>query len=207
MILYDYARSSASYRVRIGLALKGLTYRRVAVDLPSGEQRSAAWRALNPQGLVPALEIGGQILTQSLAILEWLDETHPAPPLLPKDPVARARARAIALAIACDIHPLSNLRVLNRVESLAGAEARQAWNRDNLEQGLDAVETMLADAGDFAFGDGPGLVECCLVPQLYNARRWGLDTARWPRAARIDAHCAELTSFVAAAPESDTSSP
>lgn len=205
MILYDYARSSASYRVRIGLALKGLDYRRVAVDLPSGEQRSAAWCALNPQGLVPALEIGGQILTQSLAILEWLDETHPAPPLLPKDPLARARARAIALAIACDLHPLSNLRVLNRVEALAGADARHAWNRDNLGQGLDAVEAMLGEAGDFAFGDGPGLVECCLIPQLYNARRWGLDTARWPRAARIDAQCARLATFVVAAPESDTS--
>lgn len=207
MILYDYARSSASYRVRIGLALKGLDYRRVAVDLPSGEQRSAAWCALNPQGLVPALEIGGQILTQSLAILEWLDETHPAPPLLPKDPLARARARAIALAIACDLHPLSNLRVLNRVEALAGAEARQKWNRDNLGQGLDAVEMMLGAAGDFAFGDGPGLVECCLIPQLYNARRWGLDIRRWPRAARIDAHCTSLATFVAAAPEADARSP
>lgn len=200
MILYDYWRSSASYRVRIGLALKGIAHERVAVDLIAGEQRAESWRALNPQGLVPALRVGDALLTQSLAILEWLEETHPHPALLPADPVARARARAIALAVACDIHPLSNLRVLNRIEELAGADARQAWNLDNIRNGLDAVEIMLDGAGDFAFDGRPGWVECCLIPQLYNARRWGLDLARWPRAARIEANALALPAFAESAP-------
>ncbi|UXU76642.1 MULTISPECIES: maleylacetoacetate isomerase [unclassified Paracoccus (in: a-proteobacteria)] len=204
IVLHDYWRSSAAYRVRIALGLKGLDYRRVAVDLTVGDQRAAPHLALNPQGLVPALEIDGLVLTQSLAIIEYLDQTRPEPPLLPADAAGRARVRALALAIACDLHPLSNLRVLNRVEALAGPEARAAWNRDNIAQGLAAFEALLAQggmSGRYCHGDRPGIADCTLIPQLYNASRWGVDWAHLPRIAAVAAACAEHPAFLAARPE------
>ncbi len=204
-LLYDYWRSSASYRVRIGLGLKGLAYERRSVDLLTGEQRAAEHAARNPQGLVPALAIDGLTLTQSLSILEYLEETRPEPPLLPADPAGRARVRAIAQAIAMEIHAVCNLSLVNRIVSLAGGtEAlRTAWMGENIRLGLDAVEALLAKPGSgrFCHGDAPGLADCCLVPQLYNARRWGLEVRDWPRAAAIVAACEALEAFRAAHPD------
>lgn len=201
-ILYDYWRSSAAYRVRLALALKEIEYDRVPVDLVAGEHRAPAHLARNPQGLVPALRIDGLTLTQSLAIIEYLDETRPAIPLLPEDPAGRARVRAIAQAIACDIHPLSNLHVLNRVEALAGSEARAEWNRANIASGLAAVERMLEHPSThrFVHGDAPGLGDCVLVPQLYNARRWGVDFGHLPRIAAISANLAQYGVIASAHP-------
>lgn len=202
-VLHDYWRSSAAYRVRLALALKGIDHDTVAVDLTQGAQRAAGYLALNPQGLVPALEIDGLLLTQSLAIIAYLDETRPARPLLPDHPADRAQARALALAVACDIHPLSNLRVLERVETLAGAEARTAWNADNIASGLAAVERLLerVPGGRFAMGDAPGLVECALLPQLYNARRWGVPIDGWPHLSRIAANADGDSRLAAAHPD------
>ncbi|MFC3529366.1 maleylacetoacetate isomerase [Paracoccus mangrovi] len=204
VVLHDYWRSSASYRVRIALALKGIGYDRVAVDLVAGAQRGPAHLSLNPQGLVPALEIDGRVLTQSLAIIEYLDETRPAPPLLPRDEGARAHVRAVAQAIACEIHPLSNLVVLKRVEALAGPDARGQWNRDNIGAGLAAVEAMLDHPGfdgRFCHGDTPGLADCALIPQLYNATRWGVGFDHLSRIRAVAAHCAAHPAFAAARPE------
>ncbi len=202
-VLYDYWRSSASYRVRIALALKDIAYDRVSVDLVAGDHRAPAHLAINPQGLVPALAIDGRLLTQSLAIIEYLDETRSALPLLPADPVGRARVRAIALAIACEIHPLSNLSVLGRVEALGGPDARKTWNEDNLRRGLDAVEALLdhPDTGRFCHGDAPGLAECCLIPQLYNARRWGVAFDHLPRIAAVSRACVTLGVIASAHPD------
>ncbi|KRW93759.1 maleylacetoacetate isomerase [Paracoccus sp. MKU1] len=204
VVLHDYWRSSASYRVRIALALKGIAYRRVAVDLVAGEQRGAANLRVNPQGLVPALEIDGRVLTQSLAILEYLEETRPQPALLPADSAARAHVRALALAVACEIHPLSNLRVLDRVEALAGAEARAAWNRENISAGLAAIEALLDHpgfAGRFCHGDRPGMADCVLIPQLYNASRWGVEFQDLARVSAVARACRDLPAFRAALPE------
>lgn len=202
-VLYDYWRSSASYRVRIALALKDIGYERVPVDLVAGAQRAPGHLAVNPQGLVPALAIDGLVLTQSLAIIEYLDETRPALPLLPDDPAGRARVRALAQAIACDIHPVSNLRVLARVGALAGADARSRWNAENIAAGLDAVERMLdcPSTGRFCHGDAPGLADCCLIPQLYNARRWGVDFSHLSRIASISAACATMGVIASAHPD------
>lgn len=204
VVLHDYWRSSAAYRVRIALALKGIAYDRVAVDLATGAQRGAAHLALNPQGLVPALQIDGRVLTQSLAIIEYLDETRPGPALLPGDAPGRARVRALAQAIACDLHPVSNLRVMQRVEALAGPEARAAWNRDNIAAGLAAFEPLLdhpAFEGRFCHGAGPGLADCVLIPQLYNAARWEVPVDHLPRIRAVAASCAALPALAAAHPD------
>lgn len=202
-VLYDYWRSSAAYRVRLALALKGIAHDRVPVDLVSGAHRAPDHRARNPQGLVPALAIDGLMLTQSLAILDYLDETRPDVPLLPPDPAGRARVRAIAQAIACDIHPVSNLHVLDRVEALGGPQARAEWNRANIARGLEAVERLLdhPDTGRFVHGDRPGLGDCVLLPQIYNARRWGVALDALPRLVAIAGHLSQHGALDAAHPD------
>ena len=176
MIVHGYFRSSAAYRLRIALNLKRLGYGFRSVHLRKGEQRSDAYRALNPQGLVPALETDdGAVLTQSLAIVEWLDETHPEPPLLPGEPAARARARAFAQVIACDVHPVQNLKVLNRLRALGHDEEQvNGWAREVIAEGLAACESLIRGEGPgpFCFGDQPTLADICIVPQLFNARRF-----------------------------------
>ena len=208
MRLHTYFRSSAAYRVRIALNLKGLDYEAVPVHLVrgGGEHRQPAYLGLNPAGLVPALEDQGQVLTQSLAIIEYLEETHPQPALLPAAPLDRARVRAIAQAIACDIHPVNNLRVLQYLTRELGADEVQksAWYRHWIGVGLQAVEAMLAgDARSAAFchGDTPGVADCCLVPQVFNARRFGCDLSAMPTVLRIADNCAGLEAFRRAAPE------
>ena len=208
MKLYTYFRSSAAYRVRIALNLKGLDYEAVPVHLVrgGGEHRQPAYLGLNPAGLVPALEDQGQVLTQSLAIIEYLEESHPQPALLPAAPLDRARVRAIAQAIACDIHPVNNLRVLQYLTRELGADEVQksAWYRHWIGVGLQAVEAMLAgDARSAAFchGDTPGVADCCLVPQVFNARRFGCDLSAMPTVLRIADNCAGLEAFRRAAPE------
>lgn len=202
MILHGYFRSTASWRVRIALGLKGLAADQVSHHLRRGEQRAPEYLALNPQGLTPAFVTDdGAILTQSLAICEYLDEVHPEPALLPADPVERAHVRAVAQAIACDIHPVQNLKILQRLRDLGLAEeAVTAWAAQTIEEGLDAVETLLAGGdGRFAFGDAPGLADLCIVPQLGNARRFGV-ALRWSRLNAIEAACLELDAFKTAAP-------
>ena len=204
MILHSYYRSSASYRVRIALNLKNLSAAYVAHHLRLGAQRAPDYLRLNPQGLVPALVTDdGEVLTQSLAIIEWLEETHPYPALLPSDPFLRARVRAFAYAIACDIHPLQNLRVLMWLQEKEGlSEARAvAWAREITSDGLDACERLAATGTLFCFTDAPSVADICLVPQLLNARRYGADAGRWPRLTAIEAACLALPAFAAAAPE------
>jgi maleylpyruvate isomerase len=208
MRLWDYFRSSAGYRVRIALGLKGLAVERVPVHLrrDGGQQRSARYRAINPAGLVPALEVEGGVLGQSLAIIEYLEETHPEPPLLPASPLLRAQVRAAALAVACDIHPLNNLRVLDYMEGPLGQDkpARDAWYRHWIAEGLGALEAQLAtrpQGGPYAFGAAPTLADCCLVPQLYNARRFTCPLEAYPTLLAIEAACNALPAFQAARPE------
>lgn len=204
MKLYGYFRSSATYRVRIALNLKGIPCTSAPVHLVRGEQFESGYRLLNPQSVVPTLDDHGTILTQSLAIMEYLEETHPRPPLLPADARGRARVRGLSLAIACEIHPLNNLRVLNRLRDMGVSEdERTAWYRHWVAEGLGAVEAMLAgqDAtGRYCHGEQPTMADCCLVPQLYNARRFGCDLAPYPTVGRIDAACGELAAFRAAEP-------
>lgn len=202
MILHDYWRSSAGYRLRIALNLLGLDYQRHAVDLLAGEQRSEDHLARNPQGLVPALEIDGRMLTQSLAILEYLDETRAAG-FLPQEPGARARVRALSYAIAMDIHPVCNLRVARHAVGLGGAATMEGWMQHFIRLGLDGVEGLLAQgaAGLFCHGDQVGMADICLVPQVYNARRWGVDLAAFPQVAAIAARAEALPAFVAAHPD------
>jgi maleylpyruvate isomerase len=204
--LYGYFRSSAAYRVRIALALKGLAYEYLAVHLRKGEQSAAEYRELNPTALVPTLVDDRGTFSQSLAIIEYLDERYPDPSLLPRTPEARSRVRGIALAIACDIHPLDNLRVLRYVMRTLGAseEAKDAWYRHWVDVGLSALEAQLARepaTGGFCHGDAPTLADCCLVPQLANARRAGIPLDAYPTLTRIEASCSALPAFVAAAPD------
>jgi maleylacetoacetate isomerase len=206
MKLYDYYRSSAAYRVRIALNIKGVAPERAFVHLRRGLHRKQEYLNVNPQGFVPALVTDdGAVLTQSLAIVEWLEETHPTPPLLPPDPAGRARARSIALAIACDIHPLNNLRVLNYLKNTLGVSEGQkdGWYRYWIDMGFEALEHRLAhDAatGRFCHGDAPTIADVCLVPQLANARRFDVDVAAYPTLTRIEAECNALPAFAEAAP-------
>ena len=204
LILHGYWRSGTSYRTRIALNLKGLPYETSPVDLRAGDQRSETFRALNPQGLVPAVEHEGRILTQSPAILEWIEERWPAPPLLPADPADRAEVRAMAALVACDIHPLNNLRVLNQLKTQFGADqaATDAWAGRWISAGFDALEVLIARRGDgWAFGAAPSLADCCLVPQVYSARRFNVDLSPWPRIAAIEARAADHPAFLAAHPD------
>lgn len=205
MRLYDYWRSSAAYRVRIALNLKGIDAERVPVNLRQGGQRTLDYLAKNPQGLVPTLELDdGRRLTQSLAIVEYLDETRPEPPLLPKEPFARAEVRSLALLVACDIHPLNNTRVLQHLEHRLGHGERDvvAWYRHWIAEGLGALEKRLAGAaGRFCHGDSVTLADICLVPQLYNARRYQCDLSPYPTLRRVEAACLALPAFEDARPE------
>ncbi|MFQ5346600.1 MAG: maleylacetoacetate isomerase [Rhodothalassiaceae bacterium] len=204
MRLYTYFRSSASFRVRIALNLKGIAYEPAFVHLPKGEQRGNAYRGKNPQGLVPALEDGDAVLTQSLAIIEYLDETHPEPPFLPADPVGRARVRAMAMVVACDIHPLNNLQVLKYLKDPLGhdQEAIDRWYRHWVSRGFGGLEELVRRHGSekYCFGDRLSLADICLVPQMWNARRFKTDLTPFPNLVRIDTHLSALPAFAEAAP-------
>jgi maleylacetoacetate isomerase len=204
MKLHGYFRSSAAYRVRIALNLKGLSAQALNHHLRKGEQRDPTYLAINPQGLVPALQDdGGAILTQSLAIIEWLDEIHPQPPLLPKEPLPRAHVRAFAQAIACDVHPVQNLKVLVRLRELGLSEEQvTGWAAWVNREGLAACEKLIAsEPGPFCFGDQPLLADLCLVPQLGNARRFGVDVSAFPRLLKAEVAAKNLKAFADAAPE------
>jgi maleylpyruvate isomerase len=200
--LYGYFRSSAAFRVRIALNLKGLAVEHAFRHLRRGEQRAPDYVALNPQGLLPTLVLDdGTVLTQSLAIIEWLDETHPEPPLLPSDPIRRAKVRAFAAAIACETHPLQNLRVLDAVKSLAGEEAAKTWARRVNEDGLAECEKLIAgEAGPFCFGERPTLADICLLPQMTNGRRHGADLSGLERLLAAEAAAMALPAFAEAHP-------
>ena len=206
MRLHGYFRSSSSYRCRIALNLKGLAWENVPVHLVrgGGEQKTDAYRRLNPQMLVPTLEADGAVLTNSPAILEWLEESHPEPPLLPADPLARAHVRAFCAAIACEIHPLQNLRVLQEIETRFGADAdaKKGWCRRWIGEGLAACEALLAHRPPtrFAFGDAPGMADVYLVPQMFSADRFGVDLDAMPRLRAIRAECEAVEAFAEAHP-------
>jgi maleylacetoacetate isomerase len=203
-VFYEYHRSSAAYRVRIALNLKGVDYESRPVNLLDSEQRSDDYRELNPQGLVPMLEIDGHRLTQSLAIIVYLDQVFPDPPLVPRDPADGAHVRAMALAIACDIHPLNNLRVLKYLKNELGQPQEQVdrWYAHWIAEGFAALETMAkAGAGRFLFGDEPTIADVCLVPQLYNARRFNVPIGDWPTLLRAEENALRLDAFGAAHPD------
>ena len=206
MKLYNYFRSSASFRVRIALALKQLPYEYVPVHLARGDHKLPAYAAVAADGLVPVLEVGELRLSQSMAIIEYLDETHPQVRLVPADPVDRARVRGLAQSIACEIHPLNNLRALGYLTGTLGVDedAKMAWYHHWIHEGFRAIETLLtadAGAGTFCHGDSPTLADCCLVPQVYNAHRFGVDIGAYPTIRRIEAACLALPAFDAARPE------
>jgi maleylpyruvate isomerase len=204
MLLHGYWRSTASYRVRIALNLKGLSYEQATLDLRTGAQHSHTFRALNPQGLVPALEADGFLLTQSPAILEWLEERFPEPRLLPEGSDARATVRAFAAIIACDIHPLNNLRVLNALRSdfQAGAESVNAWIARWIAEGFVALEAMVSRyGGGYAYGDAPTFADCLLVPQVYSAERFGVDLTPFPNLMAASVHARSTEPFRAAHPD------
>ncbi len=206
MKLYGFFRSSAAFRVRIGLNLKAIPYDSIAVDLRSGEQFSDDYRVINPQSRVPCLISGDDPLIQSMAILEYLDETHPEPPFLPAEPVGRARVRGLANIIACDIHPLNNLAVLEylRHEMKVEKDGVQGWYRNWVGRGFDALEALLAGSaacGRFCHGDAPGLADICLVPQVFNARRFDCDLAPYPTLMRVFEACMTIEAFDGAQPD------
>lgn len=204
MILHGYWRSGTSYRTRIALNLKGLSYDQVGVDLRTGAQRSGDYLALNPQGLVPALVTdGGDVLSQSPAILEWLEETFPQPALLPSDPVARAQVRAMAAVVGCDIHPLNNLRVLKAIKAIGADEAAtQGWIAQWIVSGFDALEAMVANHGrGWCYADTPTLADCYLIPQIYSARRFNVDLSAYPNLLAIEARAQAHPAFAAAHPD------
>jgi maleylpyruvate isomerase len=204
MRLHGYYRSTASWRVRIALNLKGASAEHLAHHLRHNAQRADGYLRLNPQGLVPTLELDdGTVLTQSLAICEWLEETRPSPPLLPSDPLERAKIRAFAFAIACDVHPVQNLKVLARLRAMKLPEDDvSAWARWVITEGLDACQRLIASSqGRFCFGEQPTLADICLVPQLFNARRFGVDLKEFDRLLTAEAACERLPAFSAAAPE------
>jgi maleylacetoacetate isomerase len=203
VVLYDYWRSSASYRVRIALNMLGIDHRTVPINLLDGEHKSPDYLALNPQGRVPTLMIDGRTLTQSLSIIEYLAELRPESGLLPRDPVGRQHVRALAYAIAMDIHPICNMHVVAEVMSLTGkAEAREEWMKHFISDGLCKLEVMLGEFnGAFSFGDAPTMADLCLVPQVYNARRWGVDMTGFKRIVDIDGKCVKLPAFQAAHPD------
>lgn len=199
IVLHNYWRSGTSYRTRIALNLKGVPYDQVGVDLRTGAQKSETFLRLNPQGLVPALEADGRVFTQSPAILEWIDERWPEPPLLPADRDGRAHVRAMAAIVACDVHPLNNLRVLKAIREFGADEA--AWTARWITAGFEALEVLIARHGrGWAYGDRPTLADCCLVPQIYSARRFEVDLAAFPRVLEIEARAAEHPAFQAAHP-------
>ena len=205
MRLYTYFRSGTSHRVRIALNLKGLAYEPVYVHLVKGEQQQEPYLAVNPQGLLPLLEDDGARVSQSLAIIEYLDEAHPEPPLLPKDPAGRARVRSLALICACEMHPLNNLRVLQYLSRTLGLDqaARDAWCRHWMEEGFAALERRLAgeaETGRFCHGDQPTMADICLVPQVVSSARWGTDLGPYPTVRRIHEACLALEPFVRAMP-------
>ena len=208
MKLYTFFRSSASYRVRIALNLKGLEYEQAPIHLRrgGGEQLKPAYKAINPQGLLPALEDEGQIFSQSLAIIEYLEERYPKPPLLPSDAAERAVVRSMALLIACEVHPIQNLRVLNHLKSdhKQSDDDTIRWARHWINLGLSALEQMVISVskqGEFCFGQTPTMADLCLVPQLANARRFGVDLSAYPKLLAIEAACISLPAFADAAPE------
>jgi maleylacetoacetate isomerase len=203
--LHGYFRSSSAFRVRIALNLKGVAYESIAYHLRREEQHGEAMRALNPQEMVPAVEIDGRVLTQSMAIVEYLDETRAGPALLPADAAGRARVRALAQVIGCDIHPIDNLRVLKYLREEFGQPepAVAAWFNHWASTGFDALETLLAASagtGEFCHGDSPGLADICLVPQVVNGVRFGLDLSPWPTIRRIHANCLAIPAFERALP-------
>ena len=202
--LFDYFRSSAAYRVRIALNLKGEDYERVPVDLLQGAQKDDAYRGRNPQGLVPLLEIDGHAIGQSLAIIDYLDATRPEPKLVPHDAADRAQVLAMALVVACDIHPLNNLRVLKYLSGPLAQpqEARDLWYAHWISEGLAALDRMAqGTAGHFLFGDAPTLADICLVPQMFNARRFNVSVDDYPTLVRVDAEACRLPAFAAAHPD------
>ncbi|ARM88054.1 maleylacetoacetate isomerase 1 [Rhizobium sp. CIAT894] len=203
VVLYDYWRSSASYRVRIALNLLGVDHRTVPINLLDAAHRMPDYLALNPQGLVPTLVIDGQTLTQSLAIIEYLAELRPECGLLPLGSADRQKVRALAYAVAMDIHPICNLHVVSHLMTLTEkADAREGWMKHFIGDGLRKLDVMIGETGGkFSFGDKPTMADLCLVPQLYNARRWGVDMTAFSRITDIDARCAELPAFQAAHPD------
>jgi maleylacetoacetate isomerase len=207
LTFYDYFRSSASYRVRIALNLKGLQPETITtIDLRTGEQSASPYKTVEPSGLVPSFQFGGKTFGQSLALIEWLDATYPTPRLIPQDPLAALAVREIAHTIACDIHPLNNLRILKYVTATLGAseDEKRAWYHHWIKTGFDTIEALIApyrDEGPFCLGTQATLADICLVPQVYNARRFDVDLAAYPAICTIDAHCQSLPAFAAAVPQ------
>lgn len=203
-VLYDYWRSSAAYRVRIALNLKGVDYEQRSINLAAGEQKGEDYRAVNPQGLIPFLEIDGHSISQSLAIIVYLDQTRADPPLMPRDPADGAHVRAMAMTIACDIHPLNNLRVLKELKGPLGHDQAtvDAWVAHWISEGFAALDAMAAArSGKFLFGDQPTIADICLVPQMYNARRFDVPVDAYPTLVRADANAAKLDAFARAHPD------